>query len=44
MPYVKNPGDRSLELIESRVEKFQKRQPGLEIPMSETRWREVRSR
>jgi spermidine synthase len=43
MPYIKNPGDRSLELIESRIQKFQKRQPGLERPLPEARWREVRS-
>ncbi len=43
MPYVKNPGDRTLELIESRIQKFQKRQPRLQKPLPEARWREVRS-
>jgi spermidine synthase len=43
MPYVKNPGDRTLELIESRIQKFQKRQPPLQKPLPEARWREVRS-
>ncbi|MCS5635568.1 MAG: fused MFS/spermidine synthase, partial [Myxococcota bacterium] len=43
MPYVKNPANRTLELIESRIRLLQGNQPALEKALTEREWKRVRA-
>ena len=44
MPYVKNPADRTMEVIESRILGLHGNQPPLEKPLTEGQWKRVRAR
>ena len=43
MPYVKNPGNRTLKVIESRIRWLQENPPAVERPLSEHDWKKIRS-